>query len=380
MAAASGKLAPERHPDSTLRAPLDVRSTALTVLAVFAAAAALRIGRDVFVPLVFGILASYALEPIVGWWGRRGVPRTIAAAVLMTAVVGSVVATVWALSDDVAAIVARVPEASRRLRTTFRGGPPGPIDQVNKLATELERGAAQAAGTGEVPAPPGVTRVQVEEKALDVRGALWTGSLGAVGLAGQALLVCFLLFFLLASGDLFKRKLAHLAGPSLSRKRITVQALDEIARQVQHFLLVQLATSVLVAVMSWGVFRVLGLEDAGVWGVAAGVFNTIPYVGPLVVTSAVSLVAFLQFGTFAMTAAVAGASFLVTSLEGFLLTPWLAGRAASMNQVAVFVGLMFWGWLWGIPGMLMAVPIMAVVKVVCDHVEDLKPVAELLAE
>jgi predicted PurR-regulated permease PerM len=103
-------------------------------------------------------------------------------------------------------------------------------------------------------------------------------------------------------------------------------------------------------------------------------------VGPLVVMVGVALVGFLQFGTVGMAAAVAAASFLVTTLEGLFLTPWLAGRAARMNPVAVFVGFMFWGWLWGIPGMLLAVPVMAVVKVVCDHVEDLKPLGELLGD
>jgi predicted PurR-regulated permease PerM len=192
--------------------------------------------------------------------------------------------------------------------------------------------------------------------------------------------VSFLVFFLLASGDLFRRKLARIVGPSLSQKRVTVQALDEIARQVQRFLLVNLVTSVIVAVASWAAFRMLSLQDAGVWGVAAGVFNTLPYVGPLVVLVGTALVAYLQFGTIGMTAAIAGASFVITTIEGALLTPWLAGKAGTMNQVAIFVGLMFWGWLWGIPGMLLAVPMMAVVKLVCDHVEDLKPLGELLGE
>jgi predicted PurR-regulated permease PerM len=364
---------------ATITAPIDVRSTAITLLAVIVVAAALRLARDVCVPLVLGILASYALEPIVAWATRRRVPRGAAAALVMLVLGGSVAATAWALADDAVAIVGRVPEATRRVRDALRGGPPDAIEDVGRLASEIERGA-QAAGGQPAPPPPGVTRVQVEEKPLDVRAAIVTGSIGAVGLAGQAILVGFLVFFLLACGDLFKRKLARLAGPSLSRKRVTIQALDEIARQVQQFLLVNLGTSVAVAIASWLSFRMLGLENAGVWGVIAGVLNTVPYVGPIVVMIGVALVAFLQFGTVGMAVAVAGASFIVTTVEGLFLTPWLAGRASRMNPVAIFVGLMFWGWLWGIPGMLLAVPMMAVVKVVCDHVEDLKPLGELLGD
>jgi predicted PurR-regulated permease PerM len=382
MARSRAKVAPpDEEPSSTatISAPLDVRSTAITLVAVIAVAAALHVARDVCVPLVLGILASYALEPIVAWCTRRWIPRTVAAAAVMLVLGGAVGATAWALADDTVALVGRVPEATRRVRDALRGGPPDAIEDVNRLATEIERGA-QAAASAPAPPPPGVTRVQIEEKPLDVRAAIVTGSIGAVGLAGQALLVGFLVFFLLACGDLFKRKLARLAGPSLSRKRVTVQALDEIAHQVQQFLLVNLTTSVIVAVASWLAFRALGLENAGVWGVVAGVLNTAPYVGPLVVMVGVALVAFLQFGTVGMVAATAGASFAVTTLEGLFLTPWLAGRAARMNPVAVFVGFMFWGWLWGIPGMLLAVPMMAVIKVVCDHVDDLKPLGELLGD
>jgi len=135
-----------------------------------------------------------------------------------------------------------------------------------------------------------------------------------------------------------------------------------------------------VAIGTWLAFRYLGLEQAAAWGVLAGVFNSIPYFGPVLVTGGTAVVGFLQFGSLEMAAVVAGASLLVTSLEGFLLTPWLTSRAARMNAVAVFVGLLFWGWVWNVWGMLLAVPMLMVVKTICDHVEDLKGVGELLGE
>jgi len=122
------------------------------------------------------------------------------------------------------------------------------------------------------------------------------------------------------------------------------------------------------------------MEQAAVWGVLAGIFNSIPYFGPVIVTAATSIVAFLQFGDLRMAAIVGGVSLLITSLEGFLLTPWLTSRAARMNAVAIFVGLLFWGWVWNAWGMLLAVPMLMVMKVVCDHVEDFKAFGELLGE
>jgi len=193
-------------------------------------------------------------------------------------------------------------------------------------------------------------------------------------------LILFLVYFLLASGDLYRRKLVKIAGPSLTKKKITVQILMEIDRQIEMFLLVQVFTSTVVAVATWLAFRALGLQQAGVWGVLAGVFNSIPYFGPVLVTGGTAVVAFTQFGTVEMTVIVSGVSLVITSLEGFLLTPWLTSRAARMNAVAIFVGLLFWGWVWNVWGMLLAVPMLMVMYVVCDHVDDFNAVGELLGD
>jgi len=178
---------------------------------------------------------------------------------------------------------------------------------------------------------------------------------------------------------LFKRKLVEIVG-SFSQKKITVMVLDDIAVQVEQFLIIQILTSAGVAVATWGALWWLGLEQAALWGLVAGILNSIPYYGPLLVTAGLSIVGFLQFGTIGMTAAVAGVSLLITTVEGSLLTPALMGRAASMNRVAIFAGLLFWSWVWGIWGMLLAVPMMMVIKVVCDHVDSLQPVGHLLGE
>jgi predicted PurR-regulated permease PerM len=359
----------------------NVPSVALGVLAAVAGIAVLRFAAEVFVPVLLGILISYALEPIVAGGTRLGIPRAPGAAALLLALVGAVGSGAYALGDDAIALLDRVPTAARKLRQTLRevrGSEESTLQKVEAMAVEIEKSAAEAAG---VPPPPqGVTRVEIHEKLLDVRGYLWSGPVGLLALGSQAILLVFLAYFLLCSGDLFRQKLLLIAGPSLGRRRVTREVLDEISQQIQRFLFVQLCTSVVVAFVSWLAFRGLGLEQAAMWGIAAGVLNSIPYFGPLIVTSAVALVAFLQFGTPAMTLAVAAASLAITSLEGFLLTPYLMGRAARMNEVAVFIGLLFWSWMWGIMGLLLAVPVLVMIKAVADRVEDLKPVGELLGD
>jgi predicted PurR-regulated permease PerM len=128
-----------------------------------------------------------------------------------------------------------------------------------------------------------------------------------------------------------------IAGPSLTDKRVTVQILQEIDRQIEMFLIVEVFTSLVVGLATWLAFLGLGVEQAAVWGVLAGLFNSIPYFGPVIVTGATSVVAFLQFGSLRMAIVVGAVSLVITSLEGFLLTPWLTSRATRMNAVAIFV-------------------------------------------
>jgi predicted PurR-regulated permease PerM len=371
------------EPETTVvPAPIGIRSLSLTILAVVAATFTLKQGQDFFIPLVLSILVSYALDPIVTWIAARGLPRAIAAGLVLLLLVGGAGWGVYGLRDEAAAIAQQLPEAARKLRQSMqrerRAGPDGAIEQVQKAATELERAAVEASQPS--PVPRGVMRVQIEEPAIRVRDYLWWGSAGLLAVAGQFVAVLFLVYFMLVSGDLFKRKLVRITGPTLSDKKITVQILDEINLQIERFLLVQVFTSTIVAVVSWAVFAWLGLEQPVIWAIAAGLFNSIPYFGPVVVTGGIFVVGLLQFDNPGMAAVLAGSSLLITSLEGFLLTPWLTSRAASMNPVAIFIGLLFWSWVWGVWGTLLAVPILMVAKAVCDRIEDLSGIGELLGE
>ena len=339
----------------------------------------LRLGAEAAVPFVLSVLLFYALDPAVDALQRWRVPRTIGAALMLGAVLTGVAAVTLTLRDDVAKVIAELPDGLHRFGAALQTrGERSTLDSLREATTAIDKTAADAAGAST--AAKGVVRVQVEEPVFRTSDFLWSGSMGLAGLASRLPMVCFLAYFLLVAGDLFKRKLVKHASSTLAGKKITVHVLEAIGGQIERFILVQAVTSCLVGVTTglalWG----LGLQNAAVWGLAAGIFNSIPYFGPFIVTSGLSVVAFLQFGTFGMTALIAGVALLITSLEGWALTPALLGRAAQMNRVAVFAGLLFWSWMWGIWGTLLAVPMMMVVKVICDHVEDLQPVADFLSE
>jgi predicted PurR-regulated permease PerM len=157
-----------------------------------------------------------------------------------------------------------------------------------------------------------------------------------------------------------------------------VQVLDEIGEQIHRYMQVQVFTSVLVGIVTWLAFMAIGLEQAAVWGVLAFVLNFVPYIGSIALTGGAALVAFVQFGSVNMALAVAGISLAIHVISGNLLTPWLTSRTNRLNAVTVFVGVLAFGWLWGIWGLLLGVPILTTVKAVCDRVEDLQPIGELL--
>ena len=363
-----------------LRIPVDVYSFSLALLTVLAVIFVLHWASAVFIPLMLGVMISYALSPPVNLMQKWRIPRAIGAAVLLLSIVGGTGSLVYSLSDDAAKLIETLPDAAQKIRLARlkeRGTSEGTMENVQKTATQLEQAASET-GAPAPAAPRGVTRVQIEKPRLNVKDYLWMGTKGAVGFAGQLTMVLFLAYFMLVSGDTFRRKLVKITGPTLSKKKITLQVLDEITGQIQRYLLVQIFTSILVGVATWLAFLWIGLEHAAIWGIAAGVFNTVPYLGPVIVTGGTALVAFLQFGTIGMALLVSGISLVITGLEGYLLTPWLTGRASRMSPVVVFVSVLFWGWLWGVWGLLLGVPIIMIIKAVCDRVEDLEPIGELL--
>jgi len=367
---------PERLP---LHMPVDVRNVSLGILAILAGVFVLQWARAVLIPIMLSVLFSYAFSPLVNWLEHRHVPRWLSAAVLLLGMLGVVGSGAYLLRMQATQLIEALPAAAQKLGQALKsgGGKSGSaLETVQKAAAQIEQATRESAA---VTGPNrGATRVVVEAPRFNVKDYLWTGTLGLFALIGQTAVVVFLTYFLMLSGDTFRRKLVKLAGPSLSKKKITLQALHEIAGQIQRYLQVQLLTSALVGVLTGVALGFLGLENAAAWAVVAGVLNLVPYIGSLITAAASALVAFLQFGSVNMALAVGGASVLIHTLVGNLLTPWLTSRASRLSPVAVFIGLLAWGWLWGVWGLLLGIPILMIVKSVCDRVEDLKPIGEFL--
>ena len=366
------------QPRVVLHTSVDVRSISLAVLATLASVFMLRWASAVFIPVMVGLLFSYALSPIVNWLQLRRVPRVLSTAVLIVGILGGIGTAGYSLSDDASTLVESLPAAAQKLRQVIRtlpGKSDNALETVQKAATQLEQAAEE---TSRGPVSRGVQRVQIEKPRFDIKNYLWDGTLGLLGILYQVGMVALISFFLMVSGNSYRLKLVKLAGPTFSKKKITLQALDQITQQIQRYMLVQLFTSVLVGLATWLIFLAIGMEHAAVWGIAAAILDLIPFVGSVVITISSALVSFLQFGTLEMALLVGGTSLVLHIIEAFLLTPWLTSRANKMNPVAIFVGVFAWGWLWGVWGLLLGVPILVVIKAICDRVDDLNPVGEFL--
>lgn len=378
---------PDAAPESAaapppVHLPETGQGLALTVLATVAVVFALDWAQSFVISLLLGILFSYTLNPLVGWLERIGIARVAGATVVMLSVVGALALGTYSLRGQFQTILDQLPEATGKLSAglaNLRQGQASTMQMVQTAANELEKATSQAAGVASSPKPP-VTRVVIDPPGFKLGNFLWASSLGATVLISQAAMVFFLTFFLLLSGDTYKRKLVRLTGPSLSKRKITVQVLDAINESIQRYLLMLLATNVLVGLLTWIALRAIGLENARAWATAAGLLHLIPYFGPAVTASAIGMAAFMQFDTLSMALLFVGVSLVIATFVGTFVTTWITGRIARMNTTAVFVSLLFWAWLWGIWGLLLSIPITVIVIVVAQHVEQLQSVAELLGD
>jgi predicted PurR-regulated permease PerM len=369
-------------PAPTIRLPETRRGLALTILATLGVVFALEWAQGFVIAVLVGILFAYTLNPLVVWLERARIPRVAGTTLVMLGVVCVFVLGSYSLRGQVRAILDRLPEAVSEVSTAItaiREGQTSTMQKVQTAASAIEKATRPEPGAASAPKQR-ETRIVVDAPGLKVGGFLWSSGMGAVDLFGRAVMVLILTFFLLLSGDTYKRKLVRITGPSLSKRKITVRVLDEINESIQRYLFMLLVTNVLVGLLTWVVLRWIGLENDGAWATAAGLLHVIPYIGPAATAAGVGLAAFLQFKDMSTALLVAGASLAIATLVGMFVTTWMTGRIAKMNKAAVFVSVLFWGWLWGVWGMLLSIPITVIVKVVAQRVEELEQVAELLGD
>jgi len=368
----------------TVNIPKDKRNLATTLVAILAVIFALRFAQAILVPILIGIIVSYILSPLVTWMNRLKIPRAVGAALLLAAIIVGAALLSYSLGGEGAGALEKLPKSVKKFSHALENlGQNLGIQKAMKAASEIGKIA-----TGSPSGSPSQLQKQqqvppqakVEGLWPLLRQYMWLGSRGAMEFVGQMVLILFLIYYLLVSGDFFKRRLVKIAGPSFAAKKITVQILDEINTQIQRFFLVQVFASALVAVVTWIAFWLIGMEYSGFWGITAGVLHTIPYFGPTILIVGSGLMAFLQFESFNMVLLVGAIATVIAGLVGMLFIPWVTSRTARMNAGAVFISLLFWNWIWGVWGLLLGIPITVVFKTICDHIESLNSVGELLGE
>jgi predicted PurR-regulated permease PerM len=363
----------------TLPIHVNARGLALGIIASITFIFALQWAQKFLVPLILAIFIAYTINPLVKGLQALKLPRLLSTVLVTIGLLSSGIGIAVALQGQFVSILEALPEASHklsRLIETAPNGQPGALEQMQSAATEIVR----AANSGSSPVRPIKKAVVAEVAGFKVIDWVWAGSLGMMWFVGQATIVIFLVFFLLLSGDTFKRKLVKLTGPSLHQKKITVHILGEINTSIQNYMFMLLVTNVMLALCMWLMLHLIGVDNAGAWAVAAGLLHIMPYFGSLIATAVIGLAAFLQFESLQMLLLVAGLTIGIASLIGTVVTTWMTGRIAKMNSVAVFVSLLFGAWLWGVWGMLLGVPMIVILKVIAERLEGLEFVAELLAE
>ena len=353
-------------------------SAALWIIATVAVVFLLRAASQLLIPVVLAVLISYALEPVVAWLHRRHVPRIAGAGFLLAGMLALTGWGAYSLRDDAVQALEALPEMARRARSLVQSqGESGPGQRLREVTEELQR--QSPAGKTDDPTATSGSKGPGDAAGSVVAQWVQRGVGSVLALAGHITVIVFLVFFLLISGSHFRKRILEVAGPQQSDRRTIATIIDDINAQIQRFLLVRLVTGIVVALATWAVLAWMDVRQAAVWGILAGVFNSIPYFGPVVVSGGLLLVGVIQFGELMQAAKIAAAALVITSLEGWLLTPPLLGKAEHMHALVVFLGVLLWTWIWGAWGTILAVPMLVVVKSIADHVDSFKPVSRLMS-
>lgn len=339
------------------------RSFGLNVLLLIVVMYTLYIGRAFFLPIVLAILLSFVFAPTMRWLRRIHVPDAIGAGLIVATLLGVVGVGIYNLADPAQEWLAKAPDIMRQLEGKIRVIKK-PVEEVSEATKRVE----EMANVGQ----SNVRTVQVQQEPLATTILSETGEFlfGAIS-------TFILLLFLLASGNLFLQKIVRVL-PRLDDKKRAVEVAREMEREISTYLFtIALINTGLGAVTAVAMY-LLGMPNPILWGVMVALLNFIPYVGDIVSIIVLAVVALLTFDNLGHALLVPFVYYVITALEGQLITPMILGRRFTLNPVVIFISLMFWGWIWGIPGALLAVPFLVSFKILCDHVEPLSKFGEFL--
>lgn len=343
-----------------------VWSVAEKGLFILACLYTLRAARDFLLPLVIGVMLYFLLIPLVRRMKRAGLPDAAGAAAVVLTLLFVVGLGLYALSWPASTWMARAPDGLRRVETKLKPLLHS-VEKLTRTAQQVEK-FTSGATPGEAP------EVQVKEPSI---GSTVLG--GMSSFLGGSAIVLTLVYFLLASGDSVLRKIVK-ASPRLADRKRAVDIAQEMEEQISAYLLVttliNVAMGAVVAVALW----LMGMPNPVLWGVTAAVTNFIPYLGGLICTAVIALAAILAFDDVWKALLVPVVFFVINTIEGYVVTPVIMGRRFTLDPALLFVGLLFWWFVWGTPGALLAVPMMAAFKIFCERVESLQPIAAFLGD
>ncbi|ABC80841.1 AI-2E family transporter [Anaeromyxobacter dehalogenans] len=346
----------------------EARATAraLTLLAIGAGFGFLWLARDLLVPTALGVTLALSVHPVVAALQRRRVSRTVASVAGTLLAVAVLVGIGYVLWGRIAAFADELPGYEGRLREAAAG--------IRRHAAHLQ---AQSEQLVQAPRRPGEVKVQ--------EGVPW-GSLlvgtaqGALTFAGQATVVVFVLYFTLAEGPRFRTKLLAWADRRPRGRARVLAALEELHRDVEQYMLNRVALNAALGVVTWAVYALYGLEHAAIWGITTALLHFIPYVGPALGLFLPAAMALLQYGTAKDVALVTAIYLVLVNVQGNVVDPLFLGKQLRLSPLVVFLGSLFWFWLWGPVGLFLAVPLLSTVRIVCRHLPRYRVVASLLAE
>ncbi len=348
--------------------PLGIRSISLTGLFVLGCFYTLYFARDFFLPVMLAIVLNFLFAPLVRLLKQYKIPRALGSALVLATAIAAVGSLAYELSGPLAEWLEKAPETGAKLQAKIK-----PLrryqDKISAIGDQIEKLAATKPEDGHAPQP-------VELKRPSLLDTIFSGTSKVVF---SLLVIIVLLYFLLASGDLFLTKLVHVL-PTLSDKKTAVRIASEIEGNISKYLSTIALINTGIGVSSGLIFWAFGVPNPALWGAFAGLLNFIPTVGALAVALLISLISIATFPSLTHALLVPVAFLSVTVLTGTFISPLIMGRRLTLNPVVIFLGLSFWGWLWGIPGALLAVPMLAMFKIFCDHIQPLAAVGEFLGQ
>jgi predicted PurR-regulated permease PerM len=344
---------------------LSAATVALIGLFIISLFAALYVARAFVVPIVLATQLALVLSPAVRLLRRLGLPGPAGAALVLLGLLAAVGAGLYLLAGPTGTWMEKLPESFRMIEYRIRDFRK-PVEVVRRAADEVEKIAA---------ADPASTRPPVVEvKNHDAMNTLVSGAhtlLAGLGLAALAL------YFLLAWGDLFLRRLIRVL-PTLIDKKRAVEIARETKRQVSAYLLTITLANLLLGAAVGGAVWLLGVPNPPLWGAMAFVLNFIPFIGPFVGVVVLGVVALVTFAGLGQALLVPAVYFLLHSVEADIITPLALSRRLTLNPLVMFFWLSLWFWLWGVPGALLAVPMLQTLKIFCDNIPQFARAGQFL--